>query len=166
LFQVSKLVPLRSGGPPGLIYRRVMNRGLPFPALVVAVGGAVLVGGCAPAGHSSEQAARRKQVEAEALKLPAVTIGRQLDTDDGSPAATITIRKTAFSPATFTITAGQAVLWSFDDGGVAHTVTGDGFDSGPKTTGLFRHTFPAPGAFGYHCSIHPTMQGTVVVTSR
>jgi plastocyanin len=131
----------------------------------LAVAGAAVLGGCAPGGRSDD-AARRKLVADEAAKLPPAAIGQQLDTDDGSPAATIEVRKTAFSQAAFTITVGQALLWNFNDGGVAHTVTGDGFDSGPKTAGLFSHTFAAPGTFAYHCAIHPVMKGSVTVEGR
>jgi plastocyanin len=126
----------------------------------------IAVAGCAPAGHTGENAARRKQVAAEAATIPAAPIGRQLETDDGSPAGTILVKHTAFTPASFTITAGQAILWNIDDGGVAHRITGDGFDSSPKATGMFSHTFAAPGRFAYHCSIHAAMKGTVTVTGR
>jgi plastocyanin len=144
-----------------------MDRSLTFPcaALGVAVAG-IAVAGCVPGGRTDDKAAARQRVAAEAAILPAAPIGRQLETDDGSPAGTVVVKHTAFTPASFTITAGQAMLWSFDDGGLAHTVTGDGFDSGPKTTGLFSHTFAGPGTFAYHCSIHPTMKATVTVTGR
>jgi plastocyanin len=144
-----------------------MDRSLTFPcaALGVAVAG-IAVAGCVPGGRTDDKAAARQRVAAEAAILPAAPIGRQLETDDGSPAGTVVVNHTAFTPASFTITAGQAMLWSFDDGGLAHTVTGDGFDSGPKTTGLFSHTFAGPGTFAYHCSIHPTMKATVTVTGR
>src|SRR5260370_32078563 len=98
--------------------------------------------------------------------MPGRPGGHELSSDAGSPAATIEVQRLAFTPASFTITAGQALVWSFDDGGVTHTVTGDGFDSGQKTTGLFSHTFATPGTFGYHCSVRPAMKGTVVVTGR
>jgi plastocyanin len=41
------------------------------------------------------------------------------------------------------------------------------FDSGPISPGgpAFQVTFGAPGTFGYHCSIHPTMQGSVTVVA-
>lgn len=135
--------------------------------LALTVAGAAVLGGCAPGGYSDD-AARPEQVAAEAAAaaLPPAQIGRQLDTDDGSPAGTIEVKQTAFSPASFTISVGQALLWNVNDGGVAHTVTGDGFDSGPRTAGLFNHTFATPGTFAYHCAIHPAMKGTVTVEGR
>lgn len=75
----------------------------------------------------------------------------------------------AFDPNPFTISlATQAtVKWANADG-TAHTVTDDGggatFNSGNLGTGgTFSHTFTVPGNYPYHCSIHPTMVGTIVV---
>jgi plastocyanin len=50
---------------------------------------------------------------------------------------------------------------------VTHTITGDdkAWDSGPVTPGAsFSMTFTQPGTYAYHCSFHPFMHGTVVVT--
>jgi plastocyanin len=164
LFQVSKLVPSRTVTGHRFAYRGRMDSSLKLPALAVA--GVVVLGGCAPGGHTTEKAARVKQVADVAAKLPAAPLGHELSTDDGSPAATIVVKHGAFTPASFTITAGQALLWSFDDDGLAHSVTAGGFDSGPKTSGLFSHTFATSGTISYHCSIHPAMKGTVTVTGR
>jgi plastocyanin len=141
-----------------------MNRTLHL--LAAGAASALALGGCAPGGHTTENAARKKQVAAEAAALPPASIGRQYSTDDGSPAGVIEIQKSAFTPASFTIIAGQAMVWAFDDGPVAHRVTGDGFDSGPQATGRFSHTFAAPGTFAYHCAIHPTMKGTIAVAQH
>jgi plastocyanin len=70
-----------------------------------------------------------------------------------------------FSPNGTTITHGQSVCWQ-NNGTVSHTVTsndGTSFNSplGPGQT--FVQTFPAAGSFPYHCTIHPTMTGTVTV---
>jgi len=49
-----------------------------------------------------------------------------------------------------------------------HTVTADGglFNSGNLSTGQsFSFTFVSRGTFTYHCRIHPSMTGTVSVTS-
>ncbi len=77
----------------------------------------------------------------------------------------IFIQGMAFVPSTITVTTGTTVTWSNRDA-VNHTVTSDTglFDSGqiPKD-GTYTHTFTTAGTFPYHCTIHPTMTGTVVV---
>jgi plastocyanin len=63
---------------------------------------------------------------------------------------------------------GQTVTWRFEDGPVAHNVVADdgSFSSGaPQVSGLFRFTFAAAGRHDYHCSVHPYMTGTVIVSS-
>jgi plastocyanin len=85
----------------------------------------------------------------------------------GASPPTVILRGTAFSPSRLTAKVGQDVVWSWNDDGVAHTVTADdgSFDSGRMTTGTFRHTFDRPGEFTYHCQIHPQqMTGTIVVS--
>jgi plastocyanin len=78
---------------------------------------------------------------------------------------TVIIDNFAFSPATVTIQVGDTVTWSnMDD--TAHTATADdaSWDSGNLAPGAtFPHTFTQAGTFTYHCEIHPTMTGTVVV---
>lgn len=49
---------------------------------------------------------------------------------------------------------------------VAHTFTSDEglFDSGPVAAGdRYGYAWATPGTYGYHCEIHPTMRGQVVV---
>jgi plastocyanin len=79
----------------------------------------------------------------------------------------------AFSPDTFTVDLGTAasvsVSWRNDDNGVVHTVTDTAtvplFATGNiATADTAMVTFTAPGSYGYRCSIHPTMQGLVIVT--
>jgi plastocyanin len=86
-----------------------------------------------------------------------------------APAATdhVAISGFAFSPATVTVKVGTTVTWTQQDED-QHTVTAnDGsFGSSPLVTGTtYTHTFSAPGTYQYHCSIHPFMHGTVVVTN-
>lgn len=93
--------------------------------------------------------------------------------DDGSntlnelttPQAAATIKGFAFSPNPLTVKVGTTVTWTNDDT-VLHTVTADdksfsGFVLPGKT---FSHTFTTRGTFTYHCSIHPFMKGSVIVT--
>ncbi len=58
---------------------------------------------------------------------------------------------------------GTTVTWTNQDP-VPHTVTFSGFGSGSLDTGgTYSHTFSDAGMFPYHCSIHPSMNGAVVV---
>lgn len=83
----------------------------------------------------------------------------------GAAADAVTIQGFAFKPETITISAGTTVTWANQDS-VAHTVTADdgSFDSTPVAGGTaFSQVFATPGTFAYHCTIHPTMKGTIVV---
>lgn len=81
----------------------------------------------------------------------------------------ILIQNFAFSPATLAIKTGTTVTWTNRDS-VTHTIAPDagapaGFGSGSLAPGAsYQFTFTSPGTYAYHCSIHPSMKGTVVVT--
>jgi plastocyanin len=73
-----------------------------------------------------------------------------------------------FSPASISIQVGSTLTWS-NTTTVTHTATAD--PPGTWDTGLVAPTqtttpitFQVAGSFPYHCSIHPSMKGTVVVT--
>lgn len=79
------------------------------------------------------------------------------------------------NPMTISLAQGGVVQWFNDDqtasaystNGVTHNITADdgSFTSGNLNAGTtFQTTFSTEGSFGYHCSIHPTMKGTVTVT--
>lgn len=86
--------------------------------------------------------------------------------DPASSAATVVVKEMAFTPSKVRIKAGQSVTWKFEDGDVRHDVSSDdgSFKSKVALSGTYTHSFAEPGAFGYDCSLHPTMTGTVVVT--
>jgi len=78
----------------------------------------------------------------------------------------VQIQNFNFTPATITIKAGDSVSWENFDGS-PHTVTSD---SGNELGSLllqkgqtYKHTFNAPGAYTYHCSVHTSMKGTIIV---
>jgi plastocyanin len=86
----------------------------------------------------------------------------------GPPAATVTIRNSAYQPATVTIRKGETVAWVWQDGAIPHNVDGasdlSSFDSGSLVTaGTWRYRFTKTGTFTYHCDLHPGMQGIVMV---
>lgn len=76
----------------------------------------------------------------------------------------------SFSPSSITVPVGATVVWT-NDSAAAHTVTsdsGDAFTWDSSTVssggGTFAETFTKAGTFTYHCSFHPSMHGTVIVT--
>jgi len=76
----------------------------------------------------------------------------------------ISIVDFSFNPSTLTIKPGDTVTWTNTSSGTTHTVTGTGFDSGQLAPGSsFQHTFPTAGTFDFHCSIHPSMTGQIIV---
>jgi plastocyanin len=87
--------------------------------------------------------------------------------DPSGSAITVNINDNSFQPSFLNVPIGATVEWHNQDG-VQHTVTSDIqglFDSGVLMPGKkFTFKFDAPGSFGYHCSIHQGMQGTIVVT--
>ena len=71
----------------------------------------------------------------------------------------------AYSPNPATVTQGTVVTWTNTDS-TTHDMVADGgaFDSGRVgQNGTFSFTFSQRGTYTYHCSIHPSMTGTVVV---
>ncbi len=77
--------------------------------------------------------------------------------------AGVLIQNFSFSPATVTIAAGGQVTWTNRDS-ANHTVTGSGWESELfGKDGTFTKKFDEPGTYFYHCAIHPSMTGTVIV---
>jgi plastocyanin len=89
---------------------------------------------------------------------------RILDKSDN--ANTVNIKDNSFQPSTLNVPAGTAVTWHNQDS-VQHTVSSDKedlYDSGSLAPGKkYTFTFSNPGSYKYHCSIHPGMQGLIVV---
>jgi plastocyanin len=88
----------------------------------------------------------------------------------GSSRSTAAVREVAiparvFAPGRIQVLLGDTVVWRNGDG-TNHTVTSDDdlFDSGFIAPGLtFARAFAKVGTFKYHCTIHKTMRGEVVV---
>lgn len=85
-----------------------------------------------------------------------------------SEAQAVSIKDMAFTPASITVKKGTTVTWTNDDA-VAHTVVETDGQTGPDSAtiqpkGTYAFTYNTTGTFRYHCSIHPNMTGTVVVT--
>jgi plastocyanin len=93
------------------------------------------------------------------------TTSKPTGTGTGPGTNEVWIQGSAFNPDKITVTAGTTITWTNKDGAV-HTVTGDTglFDSGDiAANGTYTHKFSTAGTFLYHCKVHTTMTGTVVV---
>jgi len=82
---------------------------------------------------------------------------------------TVLIRDFKFEPATVTVHEGDTVEWKNEDS-VPHTATeaAEGkkpaFDSGYLQTGAaWRYVAQKKGTYNYICTLHPNMQGTLIV---
>lgn len=84
-----------------------------------------------------------------------------------NPQNTVIISGFSFLPPLLNVPPGTNVTWINQDN-VGHTVTSDNnaFDSGTIAPGKsYTHRFNSPGTYAYHCRIHPTMQGSIAVSS-
>ncbi|SRR5258705_2488953 len=105
--------------------------------------------------------------------LLALSCKKSNPTGPAGPGADVTINIVAmagsnsFSPNPDTVTVGQKVSWH-NIAGTTHTATDDGiaiFDTGNIANGGTSAPIQmnTTGSHGYHCTIHPTMVGTLVV---
>lgn len=76
--------------------------------------------------------------------------------------AVVSVQDFSFTPATATVGLGQTVTWQFH---AMHTSTSNQrfWDSGMRSSGDFTVGFLDAGTFRYHCSMHPSMTGSVRV---
>lgn len=77
---------------------------------------------------------------------------------------TVMINHFVFEPQELAVDAGTAVTWKHNDN-VDHTVVSQGlFESETLSRGdKFTFTFSEPGEYDYHCGIHPSMTGKIIV---
>ncbi len=81
----------------------------------------------------------------------------------GGAGNSVAVADNSFSPAGVKVAVGDTVTFE-NEGQIAHTVTGDGFDSGTMAPGdTFAFKASEAGTFSYVCSFHPGMQGTIEV---
>ena len=93
---------------------------------------------------------------AAALPLPAVA------TD-----MAVTIDNFTFAPPEITVAPGTRVVWTNRDD-IPHTITSAEDPKTMKSKPLdtddsYAFTFTRPGTYHYFCSLHPHMEGTVIV---
>jgi plastocyanin len=77
----------------------------------------------------------------------------------------LTVKDFAFHPNCFSVSARSTISVTNQDT-TTHTFTVDGSDVNVSLDPSTTHdaTAPATGTYSFHCSIHPIMTGTLVVT--
>lgn len=139
--------PLMRGGLV-MIGRALLSVGLLLTIGLVACGGS----GSGPPSNSSPAAA--------SVGTAGVSLGT----------ATVKISATGqlmFDPAMQTAHVGDIIQWT-NTGTVEHTITFDAetslSDPALQPGATWEVKFTTAGTYQYHCSIHPTMVGTIVVS--
>jgi len=83
--------------------------------------------------------------------------------------SSVTINNYQYTPKSIAVKPGATITWTNKQADDNHTVTADNgsFDTGVinKAGGTASLTFNTAGTFTYHCKIHSTMHGTVVVSA-
>lgn len=131
--------------------RRLTAALLLAPALAV---GALALAGCGASGDPGASG-----------DAPSSDASGGSSASDAPQEHVVGINGVKWTPAEIEIEVGDTVVWDMDGGGMAHDVVSDDdlFASELMKDGEFRHTFTEAGEFGYHCTPHPMMVGTVVV---
>jgi plastocyanin len=88
----------------------------------------------------------------------------------GTKAVQVSMKNIAFNPGTVTVEKGATVVWTNNDP-VNHDVTKTGgpgadFKSGSGNVAggdTYKQTFTTPGTITYKCTIHPGMDGKIIV---
>jgi len=88
----------------------------------------------------------------------------------GNPGTTETkdvqIKSFAFNPLTITVSKGSTIRWTNMDS-VLHTIVSDSGNeissNSLSNSGTYSHTFNSAGTYSYHCGIHSSMKGKIIV---
>ena len=123
---------------------------------------ALPLAGCTGSGNTAGTTA---SVTTVASTTASTTAASTTAASTTAATTSVTIESFLFNPASLTIKAGETVTWTNKDS-VAHTITEDKgiFDSGSVNSGAtYSFTFKTAGTFTYHCAIHPSMTGKIIV---
>ena len=135
-----------------------MRRAFILSALLAIV--ALALAGCGGGGGGSTTAGGGSSTPAPATTSAGSGGG-------GGAAVAVTMKNIAFSPQTVDAKVGQKIDWTNDDA-VDHNVTatsGASFRSNDfGQGGTFSYTPTRAGTIAYVCTLHPGMDGTIVVT--
>jgi plastocyanin len=121
--------------------------------------------GCGSTTTTTKAAGPSTSVGETTVTSGATTSSAAGSTTSVAAGAQVVLEKIAINPTSITIKVGDTVTWTNKDG-FAHRLVGDKseFDSGDMAGGAtYSFTPKSAGTIAYHCSIHPSMKGTIVV---
>lgn len=124
----------------------------------------LLVSGCTQSPTTVQPTATVPVTQQTTQQLTVTTIPA-LQTTASVSGNTIRIKNFAFDPASITVNAGSTVRWVNQDS-VPHKLQFTDRSFSTQILGASQsesHKFDQPGVYDYICSIHPQMQGTVIV---
>lgn len=121
--------------------------------IFLIVAGVFFAAGCAENGVPDEPAPSTPVEEADNGEI----------TEEETEIVDVEIRDFEYVPQNLTVKVGQTVRWTnYDD--VPHDVVGSGIESEYLQRGeIFTYTFEQEGTYDYICTIHPWMEGEVIV---
>lgn len=116
--------------------------------------------GCVENGGSDESA---PSIPVEEVDNGGEAGNEETATGVGSQIVNVEIKDYKYIPQNITVKVGQTVMWTNNDT-VLHDVVGSGIESDYLQKGeKFTYTFEEEGTYPYICSIHPWMEGEVIV---
>lgn len=134
-----------------------------WPAALVL--GILLLAGCGASTASGAGAGNTPPATATATTATAPTATKAPTT--ASVKITEKDEKYGFDSTMLTVAVGTTVMWT-NTTDAPHTVTSDSGTTLASPTinpkGTFSFTFTQPGTYSYHCTLHPYMKATIVVT--
>lgn len=134
-----------------------MKKVIAYWLLMVLLG--LAVGGC-QATEPTTTTTEPTTTEPTTTTTPATAT-----TTPASDVFEVAVVDNGYLPKIATVPVGTTVTWVHQSI-IVHTVTSDAplYDSGFLREGnSFSYTFDQSGTYEYHCTIHPTLRGTVVV---
>ena len=138
--------------------------------LVIIAAGALLVGACSSGGAttapSAAASAAAPSVEASVAASEPAAGGAPCAESKTAGEVSVSIEGFAFNPADITAKVGQTITFTNGDSAPHTASLDDGSCTTPQITagGSDGLTFTAAGTYPFHCSVHPTMKGTITVS--
>lgn len=133
---------------------------------VVLVSLALALAACGSSDNGETSATSGGDAEATATVPPSEASGNTpAPSGEAVRSERIEIANFAYNPDPVTIQVGGKVIWINRDS-APHTATADdgSFDTGTIEEGKLKsETFKQAGTYPYHCTIHPSMHGTIEV---